>query len=149
MWRRATGTPTLAATARRGSAVPGVRSDAELIRVPFESQLARRGHVADQRRCGDNDGARQEPFAAQAHAVLPVAVERGDRPLAFDEGIGTLTEARTAPRLPDLSAHRPEHVGDRFAAKTRVGPLDLPANPARSGEDDELGRGPLRALGAR
>ena len=50
---------------------------------PGEAELAGRRHVAGERRGGDDGGAREVAFAAEAHAVLPVAVERRDRALAL------------------------------------------------------------------
>src|SRR5712691_12905552 len=103
MCRRATPTPMLCATvlcdssAIRPSAISHQPLNAKLLGVPGEAQLTRRSHVADERRRGDDDRAREEPFAAEAHAVLPVPVERGDRPLPFRQRVGTLAEARAAP----------------------------------------------------
>src|SRR6266850_714553 len=94
MWRRATGTPIDAATAR-------CESDAELIRIPVEAEFARRRHIADERRGGDDGGAGEIAFAAEPHAVLPVAIEGGDRALTLRQRIGSLAEARSAPRFPD------------------------------------------------
>src|SRR5207249_2517549 len=73
-----------------------------------------------------------------AHAVGPIAVERGDRALAAGERIRTLTEARPAPRLADLPSHRLEHLGDALAAEARIRHLDLPPHAARPREDHEL-----------
>src|SRR5262245_7648241 len=78
MWRRATGTPMDAAL------------DTKLIGIPLEAELAWRRHVADQRRCGDDRGTGEITFAAESHAVLPVAVERRNRALPFRERIGSL-----------------------------------------------------------
>ena len=50
-------------------------SDAELLRIPLEPELARRRHVADERGRGDDGGAGEIAFAAEPHPVLPVAVE--------------------------------------------------------------------------
>src|SRR5262245_11269242 len=138
MWRRATGTPMLAAAARWDSRV----SDTEFLWIPFQAKLTRRGHVPDERRCGNHGGARKVAFAANAHAVLPVAVERGNRPLAGVQRVGTLTEARTAPRLANLAARGSKHVRDRFAAEPRIGTFDLPRDAARSREDHERLHGP-------
>src|SRR5215510_10866895 len=139
MCRRATGTPMLWAIARWDS-------DAELIRIPFETELARRGHVADERRGGDDGGAGEIAFAAEPHAILPVAIERRDRALPLDERVRSLTEARSAPRLANRAADRAEDIGDRVAVEARVGPLDLPADAARAREDDELSGRPARTV---
>src|SRR5206468_8725339 len=81
--------------------------------------------------------AREVALAADAHAVLPVPVERGDRALAFRQRVGSLTEAGAAPRLPDLPSRGAKHLGDRAAAEARLGTLDLALHPARAGKDDE------------
>src|SRR4026209_395672 len=52
-----------------------------LLRFPLQPELARRRPVADEGRRGDHGRARQVAFAAEAHAVLPVAVEGRDRAL--------------------------------------------------------------------
>src|SRR5579871_3329583 len=124
-------------------------SDAELIRVPFQAELARRRHVAYQRRGGDDGGAREISLAAEAHPILPVAVERRDRALPFLERVRALTETRSAPRLTNLAADRAEHVRDRLAVEPLIGPLDLLRDAARSREDDERLRRLLRAALAR
>src|SRR5438067_9763577 len=121
----------------------------ELVGVPFETELAWRRHVAEERGGGDDRGAGEVAFAAEAHAVLPVAVERGDRALAGMERVGPLAEAGAAPRLPDLAADRSEHVGDRFAVEAGVRALDLPRHAARARKDHELFRGLRRAFPAR
>src|SRR5262245_57967913 len=150
MWRRATGTPMLTATARWESAVSESKvSDTEFLWVPFQAKLTRRGHVPDERRCGDHGGARQIAFAANAHAVLPVAVERGNRPLAGVQRVGTLTETGTAPRLANLAARGSKHVRDRFAPEPRIRAFDLPRHAARSRENHERFHRPGRALAAR
>ena len=77
-------------------------SHAVFLGVPLEAELGRRRHVADQRRGGDDGGAGEVAFAAESHAVLPVAVERRDRALARRQRVGALAEARAAPRLADL-----------------------------------------------
>src|SRR5262245_59992152 len=125
VWRRATVTPMLFAMSR-------CVSDAELIRIPFDAQLAGRGHVADERRGGDHGGAGEVAFAAEPHAILPVAIERRDRALPFHQRVRPLPEAGTAPRLANRAADRPEDVGDRAAVEARVAPLDLPADAARA-----------------
>src|SRR6266571_6503973 len=102
MCRRATPTPMLCATvlcdssaiSHQPSAISHQPLNAKLLSVPGEAQFARRSHIADERRRGDDDRAREEPFAAEAHAVLPVPVERGDRPLPFRQRVGTLAETR-------------------------------------------------------
>src|SRR6185503_9638530 len=142
MWRRATGTPIVAAIA-------ACDSDTERFRAPLEAQLVGRRHVADQRRRGDDHRAGEKAFAAEAHPVLPVAIEGGDRALALVQSVRSLAEAGAAPRLPDLAADRAEHLRDRFAGEPRVGPLDLPADASGAGEDDELGRGLRHALRSR
>ena len=65
-----------------------------------------RRHEPEQRRRGDDRGAREVAFAAESHAVLPVPVERRDRALPRTERIRPLSEARSAPGLADLF-HRP------------------------------------------
>src|SRR5437899_1263763 len=143
MWRRATGTPIDSATRCCES---GITLDAELFRIPFQAELARRRHVADQRRRGDDGGAGEIAFAAHAHAILPIAVERRDRALAFVERIRSLAEARPAPRLPNLAADRSEHRRDRLAAEPRVRLLDLATDAARSGKDDKFLRRTPRSV---
>src|SRR5581483_1697165 len=112
MCRRATGTPIVRATSRSDS-------DAELIGIPFQAELAQRRHVPGQRRRGDDRRTREVAVAAETHAVLPVAIERRDRALPFLQRIRPLTEARAAPRPPDLAADRAEHVRDRSAVEPR------------------------------
>ena len=58
------------------------RSDAERFGLPFEPELGRRRHEAEQRGGRDDGGAREVALAAETHAVLPVAIERRDRALA-------------------------------------------------------------------
>src|SRR5437762_8956085 len=105
-------------------------SHAVVFRLPHESQLARRTHVPEQRRRRDHGGAREITFAAHAHAVRPVAIERSDGALSRRQGIGTLPEAGAAPRLADLPTHRTEHVRDRLAVEPRIGMLDAPLHAA-------------------
>src|SRR4051795_7843044 len=117
MWRLATATPTLRATACSlsnaiSSLSSALRSDAELVGVPRQPELARRRHVANQRRRGDDDRAGEVAFAAEPHAVLPVAIERRDRALPFFERIRSLAEALPSPGLPDLPSDRAKHIGD-------------------------------------
>src|SRR5205823_155597 len=109
-----------------------------LIGIPFESELARRRHIPNERG-GRHDGRTGEiAFAAEAHPILPVPIERRDRTLSFLKRVGTLTETRTAPRLSDLAANGSEHIRDRFAAQPRIRPLDLSADAAGPGEDHEI-----------
>src|SRR5438445_11705276 len=99
MWRRAMGTP-IESAARRCESVTITRasgSDAKFFRIPFQSELARRRHISDERGGRDDRRARKIAFAAQTHPVLPVSIERRDRALAFSECVGSLTEAGTAP----------------------------------------------------
>src|SRR5438128_7455801 len=143
MCRCATGTPIVAAISRCSS---GENSDTELLRVPFQPKLARWRHVADERRGGDDGGAGKVALAADAHAVLPVAIERRDGALSLAQRIRALAETRPAPRLANLSADRSKYLRDRLAAETRIGAFDLPSDTARPGKDDELLRGVRRAL---
>src|SRR5215204_2045108 len=102
MCRIATGTPILPAIAPCLSSAISYRlsaSHAELLGAPLQPELVGWRHVADKRGCRDDDRACQEPFAADAHAVLPVAVERGDRALPLFQRVRPLTEAGPAPRL--------------------------------------------------
>src|SRR5262245_15209380 len=64
---------------------------------PFNPELRRRSHVSNERRRCDDGRTREVPFAADAHAVLPVAIERRDRALARIERVLALAEARSAP----------------------------------------------------
>src|SRR6185436_17239994 len=139
MCRVATGTPTLAATARSDS-------NTEFLRVPFQPELAGRSHVAEQRRRGHDHRAGEVAFAAEPHAVLPVAIERRDRALAFFERIRSLAEAGAAPRLANLPADRAEDRRDRLACQPCIGTLDLQPDAARAREDHELLRGLRRTL---
>src|ERR1700681_379184 len=82
--------------------------DVEVLGVPFDPELLRPRHVAEQCRGSDDRGAGEVAETADSHPVLPVAVERGDGDLSLLERVWTLAEARTAPRLSDLSANRPE-----------------------------------------
>src|SRR5215472_9723279 len=134
MCRRATPTPIVRAMSR-------CDSDAELIRVPFEAELARRRHVAGERGRGDHRWRREIAFAAEAHAVLPVAIERRDRALTLLERVRSLTETRSTPRLTDLAADRTEHVGNRLAIQPLIRALDLLRDAARSRKDHEGARG--------
>src|SRR5947209_5757545 len=84
-----------------------------------QTELLRRRPVSGDRRCGHDRGAREIPFASEPHAVLPIAIERRDRALAGVQRVGPLPEARTAPALTNLPAHRTEHAGDRFAVEPR------------------------------
>src|SRR5256885_3067476 len=111
---------------------------AKLLRIPHQPEFTWRRHVAHQRRCRDDGGTGEIAFAAEAHAVLPIAIERGDGALPFAQRIRTLAKAGAAPRLANRTADRSEDVRDRLAAQPRVGTLDLMADAARSGKDDEL-----------
>src|SRR5438445_6888983 len=71
--------------------------DSKFLGAPLQAQLARRRHVAHERRRDHDCRAREIAFTAEAHPVLPVAVERRDRALAFRESVRTLAEAWTAP----------------------------------------------------
>ena len=62
--------------------------------------------------------------------------------------IRPLAEAGAAPGLTDLAARRPEHLGDRFAAEPRIGPLDLPRRRRREPGNTTSGRSRLRHAGA-
>src|SRR5262249_62071886 len=103
--------------------------------LPRQAKFARGRHVTDEGGGRDAGGARKVAFAAEAHAVLPVAVERRDGALARRQRVGPLSEARAAPRLPDVTADRAEHVRDRLPAQARVGLPALAADPARAGAD--------------
>src|SRR5687768_2875360 len=105
--------------------MPG--SNTERLGVPLQAELARRRHVTHQRRRGNYGRTREIPFPADPHAVLPVAVERGDRTLAGAQRVWALPEAGPAPGLSDFPADRAEHFGNRLAAEPRIGALDLPA----------------------
>src|SRR5436309_739227 len=135
MCRCATGTPIVAAISRCNS---GENSDTELLRVPLQPKLARRRHVADERRGGDDGGAGKVAFTADAHAVLPVAIERCDGALSLAKRVRALAETGPAPRLANLSADRSKHLRDRLAAEARIGALDLPSDTARPRKDNEL-----------
>src|SRR3954469_21686348 len=100
------------AISHQPSAISHQPLNAKRLCVPREPQFRRRRHVTDQRRGGDDDRTGEVAFAAEAHAILPVAVERGNGALPFFERIWSLAEARSAPRLPDLTADRSEHVGN-------------------------------------
>src|SRR5262249_11866551 len=116
------------------------------VRIPLQPQFARRRHVPDQGRRGDDRWAGQVALASEAHAVLPVAIERGDRTLTLDERVGPLTEAGPAPRLTNLAARRSKAVGNRFPPEPRIGTLDWRADAARAGKDHERLLGTHRAL---
>src|SRR5262245_20358275 len=73
------------------------RSDGEALRDPGEAQLRRRRHVAGESGRGHHGGAGEISLAADAHTILPVAVEGGDGALPRPERIGALAEAGTAP----------------------------------------------------
>src|SRR5262245_37062824 len=88
-------------------------SDTVDLGLPFEPKLPRRRHVAHERRGGDDSRTREVAFAAESHAVLPVAVEGGDGALPLRQRIGTLSKTGAAPRLTNLGAGRPEHVRNR------------------------------------
>src|SRR5947209_14233977 len=91
---------------------------------PPQVQRARRRHVSEQGRRRDDGRAREVALAADAHPVLPVAVEGRDRALTFLERVVALSEARAAPAHPDLPADGAEHVGDRVAAEPLIWTLD-------------------------
>src|SRR5258708_26422851 len=131
MWRRATDTPIDSATLnsltkRSTTEGTGTRrikpvwihtlcpqgppwwraSHTEFLRIPSQPELARRRHVADERRRGDDGGAGKIAFAAETHAILPVAVERRDCALPLDQRVRTLARAPTPPRLAHLTPPR-------------------------------------------
>src|SRR5262245_10647371 len=146
MCRCATGTPMEAATACCEALLPFTLSDTKFLRIPLQPQLARRRHVADERRRRHHRRAGEIAFAAEAHAVLPIAVERRDRAFTGVQRVRALAEARTAPRSPDLAADRSEDARDRFTIETRIGALDLLGDAARPGKNHERLRRPRRAL---
>src|ERR671930_2483886 len=105
----------------RGS--PPIRGDASLdepLGAPFEAEIRGRAHVAEKGRRRDDRRARQITEPADAHAVRPVPVERGDRGLALLEGVRPLPEAWPAPRLADDRSGVAEHARDRLAAEARI-----------------------------
>src|SRR5437763_14064298 len=146
MWRRATGTPIDAATFAREAAVD---SDTKFLGVPRQPELVGRRHVPDERRRRDDRGTCQEAFAADAHPVLPVAVERRDGALSFLQCVWTLAEARTAPRLANLAANRAKDTGDRLTVEPPIGALDLSCDAASPWKDHERRRSSVGAALAR
>src|SRR5262245_56778264 len=116
-------------------------SDSKPFRIPLQPELARRRHVPDERRSGDDSRTCQVSFTANTHTVLPVAIERGNRTLARRQSIRPLPEAGAAPRPANLAADRTEDLRNRFPAEARVGPFDLAAHASGPGENRE------RALG--
>src|SRR5438477_12259053 len=91
---------------RRDRRVLIAYSHSEPLGLPLEAELVGRGEVSDQGR-GGHDGRRREiSLAADAHAVLPVAVEGRDRPLPLFQRVRSLSETGAAPRLADLAAGR-------------------------------------------
>src|SRR5205085_4238525 len=106
----------------------------------------RRRHEAKQRGRGNDGGTRQVPFATEPHAVLPIAIEGGNRALSGGQRVRTLAETRAAPRLPDRASDRTEHLGDRLTLETGVCHFDLTADAAGSGEDGQLARDAPGAL---
>src|SRR5262245_47439903 len=92
---------------------------------PLDAELAGRRHVPEHRGRRDDGRAREVAFAAETHAILPVAIERRNGALSAVKGVFSLAEAGTAPRLPDHRTHAAQHVGDRITAEALVGPLDL------------------------
>src|SRR6185436_18723812 len=99
--------------------------DAVALGLPGEPQLPRRSHVAQKCRGSDHGGAREIALAAHAHAVGPVAIERGDGALAAGQGVGALAETGAAPRVPDLAPGLAEDLGDGLALEPGVRTLDL------------------------
>jgi hypothetical protein len=104
--------------------VPFEPLDSVEIRIPFQPELRGWRHVAGERRSGHDGRAGEVTFAADAHAILPVAIERRDRALTRPERIWSLTEARTAPRLSNLAARLTEYRSNGLAAESRVGSLN-------------------------
>src|SRR5512142_1350864 len=88
--------PASGSTKRARPRGPSGLLDPEALGLPGEAELLRRRHVTDEGGCRDHGGAREIPLAPEAHAVLPVAVERRDRPLPLLQGVRALTEAGTA-----------------------------------------------------
>ncbi len=76
---------------------------------PSATKLRGWAHVPEKGRRRYDRRARQIAFAADAHPILPVAVERRNRTLAACERVGPLPEARPAPGLANLAADRSEH----------------------------------------
>src|SRR6266536_3878497 len=129
-----------AAVTRSGS------SDAESVRLPGEAELARGSHVAEQSGRCDDRGAREVSLSADAHPVLPVAVEGGNGALAARERIGSLAEAGSAPGLADRAAHGSKDLRNRFAREPRIGYLNLASHAARAREHGQALRHPAKAL---
>src|SRR5262245_17971529 len=117
MWRWATGTPIVPATARCDSVGT---SDSELIRIPGEAEFVGRRHVAQQRRRGDDGRTCEIAFAAETHAILPVPVERRNRPLTCGQRVRPLAKAGPAPRLTNLAAHGSKYARNGFTAEPRI-----------------------------
>src|SRR6185436_15021664 len=101
---------------------------------------------AHERRRGDDRRTREVALAAKTHAVLPVAIERRDRAFAGMQRVGTLAEARAAPRTADFAADRSKHGRDRLAVEPRIRTLDLLRDTTRSGKDHQRLRGLRCAL---
>src|SRR5207247_926240 len=102
---------------------------------PPKVQRARWRHVPEQGGRRDDGRTREISLTADAHPVLPVAIERGDRALTLCERIVALPEARAAPAHPDLPPDGPQHVRDRFAAEPRIRAFDRVLHRPRAGED--------------
>src|SRR2546425_9051137 len=115
----------------------------EALRAPFDAELPGRCHVAEERGRRNHGRAREVAEPADAHAVRPVAVERGDRALALRERVLSLPEAGAAPRGADLGAGVAQHLRDARAAPARVGPADLALHAARAPHGHEHLRPPL------
>src|SRR6059036_2515503 len=111
---------------------------AERDRIPLDAKLRGGRHVPGQRRGCDDGRAGKVALAADAHPVLPIPIEGRDRALSLGERIGSLTEAGSAPGLPDLASGPAEYGSDRFAPQPRIGSLDQPLHGAAAREYHEL-----------
>ena len=100
------------------------------VRVPLQSELGRRSHVAEERGRGDDGRAGQIAFPADTHPVLPVAIERRDRALTGLQRVRSLAEARAAPRLRG-SRRRPTGTPRRSTRRRAAHPAARSAGPRR------------------
>jgi hypothetical protein len=107
-----------------------VSLDSVKISIPFQPELRGWRHIASERRSGHDGRAGEVTLAANAHAILPIAIECRDRALTRLERIWPLTEARTAPRLSNLTARVTENGSNRLAAESNVRSLNQSGHTA-------------------
>ena len=122
------------------------------LRIPDQPQLSRRRHVARERRCCDDGGTCEVAFAAEAHPVLPVAIEGRDR--AFARGRARPGPGRNTGRTTTAGFPLPPRAARwrsslrRAADRAVRSPAPTPAEPGNTSSGVTRARHALLACAA-